>query len=363
MATNDHRTHVYVGITGTMGEDEGKTTFWRLSDSDGEWQDLGRGLPANPDVRAVAVHPQKPNIVYAGTREGLYRSDDRGDHWETLDTPKDLVCALTFNPQDPSILFAGFDPIGISRSDDGGGTWRQINLEKVRFPHITTYLPPTDKRVTHIAIDPTNPMEMYASIEVGGLLASRDGGESWEQMIDGPFLSNRSLDLHSCAVTSAAPGTVFITCAVGLFRSRDQGHHWEHVVIKKMYTLVMDNIELPNGGSYCRGMLVAPDDPKTIYVTNSRGGGAVQPGTKTAGALFRSRDTGQTWERVDVGETPPSRIIHLAIDRAAPSHVYAAAGMGQVYCSSDGGNTFSRNQVPMPAKPEPALYTIGIAAG
>jgi photosystem II stability/assembly factor-like uncharacterized protein len=346
-----------------MGEDKGKATFWRLSDVEGEWQELDNGLPSNPQVRAVAIHPKNPAIVYSGTNRGLYRSEDRGDHWEALDTPKNLVCALAFHPKNPNIMFAGFDPLGISRSDDGGETWRQINLDSVRFPHITTYLPPTDKRVTHIAINSTDPMEMYASIEVGGLLASKDGGESWEQMIDGPFLSNRTLDLHSCAVTSAAPGTVFITCAVGLFRSDDQGHHWKHVVIKEMYTLVMDNMEVPNGGAYCRGMLVAPDNPKTIYVTNNRGGGAVQPGTKTAGALFRSLDTGHSWDRVDVGETPASRIIHIAIDPIAPANVYVANGLGQVYCSSDGGNTFNKNRMPMQVKPEPALYTIGMAAG
>ena len=363
MAANNHRIHVYVGMTVSHGEHRFKRSgLWQRAEGDDEWQDITRGLLANPYVRAIQVHPQNPAIVYSGTNEGVYRSDDRGDHWEALDTPKDLVCALAIHPQDPNVMFAGFEPVGIYRSDDGGATWRRTSFERVTFPHITTYMPPTEKRVTQFAIDPANPMEMYASIEIGGLLASRDGGESWDQMIDGPFLGNRTIDLHSCAVTPAAPGTVFINSALGMFRSRDRGHHWEHVVIKEMFSLVMDNSEKPNGGAYCRGMLIDPNDPKTIYTTNNRGGGAAPDGTVSLGAVFRSRDIGETWEWVDIGE-PTTRLSHIAIDRAAPSHVYLGAGQGYVYSSHDGGNTFSRSQVPNELLHEPNRYVIGIGVG
>jgi photosystem II stability/assembly factor-like uncharacterized protein len=336
--------------------------LWQQAEGDVEWQDITPGLPANPYVRAILVHPQYPAIVYSGTKEGVYRSDDRGNHWEALDTAKNLVCALAFHPKNPNIMFAGFEPIGISRSDDGGETWRQINLDGVRFPHITNYMPPTEKRVTQFAIDPTNPMEMYASIEIGGLLASKDGGENWDQKMDGPFLGNRTIDLHSCAVTTAAPGTVFTTCALGMFRSRDRGNHWEHVLIKEMFPLVMDNSEKPGGGAYCRGMLVDPNEPKTIYATNNRGGGAAPKGTVSLGAVFRSRDTGETWEWIDIGE-PTTRLSHIAIDRAAPSNIYLGAGEGYVYSSHDGGKVFSRSQVPNEILYEPNRYVIGLGAG
>ncbi|GIT43763.1 MAG: hypothetical protein Ct9H300mP11_16990 [Chloroflexota bacterium] len=43
------------------------------------------------------------------------------------------------------------------------------------IPHITTYMAPTGKRVIGMAFDPSNTQDIYAAIEVGGLLASRDG--------------------------------------------------------------------------------------------------------------------------------------------------------------------------------------------
>ena len=164
---------------------------------------------------------------------------------------------------------------------------------------------------------------MYAAIEVGGLLGSQDGGESWTSLIDGPYLRNNTIDLHAVQVSPAAPGTVYIATQVAMFRGRDRGRHWEHVQIGEMFP----------GGSYCRDLLVAPDDPNVLYLAAGAGGGGAPAGTSEAGALFRSRDTGETWERVDIGDVPPSRMARIAIDRRAPALVsllrHARAGLHQ----------------------------------
>ncbi|PKB59007.1 MAG: hypothetical protein BZY83_03975, partial [SAR202 cluster bacterium Casp-Chloro-G2] len=170
----------------------------------------------------------------------------------------------------------------------------------------------------------------------GGLLASRDGGETWVSMIDGPYIKNNTLDLHQVQVSAAAPGTVHIATQTAMFRSRDKGKRWEHVQVEEMFP----------GGSYCRDLLVAPDDPKTIYLAAGAGGGAAPPDTVQAGALFRSQDVGETWDRLDLGETAPGRMMGIAIDRAAPDHIYCAAYSGEVYSSSDRGASWSRSNLP-----------------
>jgi photosystem II stability/assembly factor-like uncharacterized protein len=100
------------------------------------------------------------------------------------------------------------------------------------------------------------------------------------------------------------------------------------------------------GGSYCRGLLVDPGDPRTIYLAAGAGGGGAPRGTQEAGALFRSRDTGETWQRLDLGETPPSRMFQVAVDAAAPRHVYCCDRDGRVYGSHDGGAVWTKSQVP-----------------
>ena len=153
----------------------------------------------------------------------------------------------------------------------------------------------------------------------------------------GSYVRNNTLDLHGVQVSPAAPGSVYIITQIAMFRSRDRGDHWEHVRIEEMFP----------GGAYCRDLLVAPDDPTTMYLAAGAGGGGAPAGTVEAGALLRSRDIGDTWERVDLGVTPPSRMFQIAIDRAAPSQVYCCARDGQVYGSNDGGDTWSEDQVPV----------------
>ena len=169
--------------------------------------------------------------MYAGTQCGPYRSDDRGAHWEALEAPREGrdVWSLAFHPHNPEVLYAGYEPCAIYRSEDGGAHWHKMHTDNVVFPHITTYMHPVCKRVIGLTADPSNPSDMYAAIEVGGLLGSRDGGESWTSLLDGPYVRNNTLDLHGVQVSSAAPGTVYIITQVAMFRGRDRGRHWEHI--------------------------------------------------------------------------------------------------------------------------------------
>lgn len=83
-----------------------------------------------------------------------------------------------------------------------------------------------------------------------------------------------------------------------------------------------------------------------MYLAAGAGGGSAPPGIKEAGVLVRSQDAGETWERLDLGEMAPSRMFQIAIDREAPSHVYCCTRDGHVYSSDDGGESWSRSQVP-----------------
>jgi len=338
MAVNEHQTYIYVGLAGE-GQYMAEGGLYRYAESTGEWQSMTHGLPPTPQVRALLVHPDNPAVLYAGTQCGPYRSDDRGAHWEALEAPREGrdVWSLAFHPNNPEVLYAGYEPCAIYRSEDGGAHWHKMHTDNVVFPHITTYMHPVCKRVIGITADPSNPADMYAAIEVGGLLGSRDGGESWTSLLDGPYVRNNTLDLHGVQVSAAAPGTVYIITQVAMFRGRDRGRHWEHIEIDEMFP----------GGSYCRGLLVAPNDPRTIYLAAGAGGGGAPAGTKEAGALFRTGDTGETWEHVDIGDTPPSRMAQIAIDHAAPERVYCCAQRGQVYMSHDSGPTWQKTQVPV----------------
>jgi photosystem II stability/assembly factor-like uncharacterized protein len=95
------------------------------------------------------------------------------------------VWSLLFHPHDPDLLFAGYEPYGIYRGEKGGEQWRRLPMSSIAFPDVTMRPRELPKRVIGMAIDPTAPAEMYAAVEVGGLLRSLDGGESWQGVSEG----------------------------------------------------------------------------------------------------------------------------------------------------------------------------------
>ncbi len=342
--TTEGRTHVYVGIAGEgpliagIGEPRplGSGGLYRQADGEDDWHGITRGLPAEPQVRALLVHPQNPAVIYAGTQQGVFRSDDRGDTWEPTDSPRGDVWSLAVHPHDSGIMYAGYDGCVIARSADGGATWRKGSTSGINFPHITMHPYHICKRVIGLAIDAHQPQDVYGAVEVGGLVASRDGGDRWESITDGHYTRTGPVDLHGVQVNPKVPGLVYIITQLAMFRSRNRGSNWEFVDIEEMFP----------GGSYCRDLAVAPDDPDTMYLAAGAGGGSAPAGTTEAGALVRSRDAGETWERVDLGELAPSRMFQVAIDRAAPSRIYCCDRDGLVFRSRDGGETWSKSRVP-----------------
>lgn len=338
-ANANHTTHTYIGIAGE-GDAIGAGGLLARADGEAEWRSIADGLPRNPQVRALALRPDDPAVLFAGTQTGVYRSPDRGETWQAMDAPMGDVWSLAFSPNNPDVMFAGYEPCGVARSDDGGRRWRRMDTSRVRFPDVTTYMPPLAKRVIGVCADPSNPDDVYGAIEVGGLIVSRDGGASWDSATDGLYRDNHTVDLHGVQVSAAAAGRVFVIGQVGMFRSRDKGAHWEHIRFGEMFP----------GGSYCRDLLVAPDDPNTMYLAAGAGGGGAPPGTAEAGALFRSRDAGENWTRVDIGATPPGRMFQIAIDPRAPHRVQCCANYGHFFASADGGGTWAAETLPLNLK-------------
>ena len=110
------------------------------------------------------------------------------------------------------------------------------------------------------------------------MIRSLDGGETWQPINKGLAPDVGRLDLHGIQVSSAQPDTVFISVRAGLLRSPNRGEQWDPIDLSKVSPI-----------TYCRDLRVAPDDPRTLYVSLG------QAARSAAGALFRSRDLGTSW--------------------------------------------------------------------
>ena len=301
--------------------------LYRKRPGEGRWEPLTKGLPAEPRVRALAIHPQDPQVIYAGAQDGPYRSTDGGDSWERLGFPQPGlgVWSFVFHPQDPRTMFLGTAPAAVYRSEDGGDHWGPTPM--TTGPDEVTMSFPC--RIIGMTIDPGRPQDLYAAIEVGGVRRSSDGGESWESVNLGLAPSEDTLDLHGVQVSAAQPGTVFISTRQGLFRSPDRGGRWEFIDVSSVSPI-----------GYTRDLRVAPDDPNVLYVSLGKAAYSQE------GALLRSPDLGRTWERIDRGFTAQATMMAVAVDGRRPQHICCCTRDGQVFGTEDGGATWTEHPLP-----------------
>jgi photosystem II stability/assembly factor-like uncharacterized protein len=326
--------YVYVGLAGETGRGRVvQSGLWRMADGSDEWETLHNGLPEAPAIRALAVHPLHPEIVYAGTQSGPYRSDDRGAHWERIPVPDHAqpVWSFLFHPADPDVMFVGYENCEIYRSDDAGEHWTRLPVS-VRFPDITT-APGANpaKRVLMLDASANEPDHLYAAIEVGGTLRSIDGGEHWENLSHGQYLNDDAVDMHGVLVSRWRPGTVFGIGRAGMFHSTDDGDHWRHVKLEPLN---------PKGQVYCRDIREVPGNPRKLWVA---AGSNFQ---SDMGVLLYSADGGDSWTRADMGVQPPHTMFKLAFDERRPSRMSCATNGGEVYSSLDSGETWTTRPPP-----------------
>lgn len=337
--------YVYAGAADWGGKDPAKCNrgLYRLDSGTGEWTTLNAGLPENVEARCVTLHPEAPEVVFVGTQLGPYRSTDAGNTWEQIDLPdaEPVVWSIEVHPADSRVMYVGTQDMAIYRSDDSGGHWRRLMVPNPDGLCVMGF--PT--RVIRIAIDPTHPDELYVGLEVGGLVRSLDGGNTWTDCNAGlldlatqPHLTNHHgsqrasegmMDSHALAVSAAQPGTVFLANRMGLFRSDDRGENWSDMAIGRFSEL-----------TYARDVKVFPHDDRTLL------GAFSIAAVSDAGSLYRSTDLGETWVRFDHGVSIESTLMIIAASATSSDRVYCAARRGQVFGTEDGGVSWQTYPLP-----------------
>ena len=167
------------------------------SDNGGQsWQPAGEGLPmANQTalVLSLAVDPSDKNIVYAGTGgfvgqgQGVYKSTDGGNTWSPANRGMldYRITALAVDPHQPLVVYAGSDSGDLFKSSDGGATWSSLT-EKLK---VIQYGEP--REVRSIQIDPGTGI-VYLAADNSGVLYSSDGGGKWRALGNPPSLNQPS---------------------------------------------------------------------------------------------------------------------------------------------------------------------------
>ena len=189
------------------------------------WRESNVGW-TNDGVFSLVTHPDNPEIVYAGTYNGMNRSLDFGASWEMWDTgmpAEQWVFSIDFDPGEPDVMYAcsknGEDEGrgspdfrgSVMKSVDGGATWFEI-----------TGALDVGQEFYKIIVDRFSPNTLYLAAQNDGMLISRDGGTNWSPWNEG--LANTRPGTNGNNVTNtlgiSADGSVlyFGTAGSGVFR-------------------------------------------------------------------------------------------------------------------------------------------------
>ncbi|MEJ2079656.1 MAG: hypothetical protein P8Z74_16905 [Acidobacteriota bacterium] len=277
-----------------------------LASTPGVWNALG---PEGASGAVVRFHPLQPEVLFAGTTAGVYRSVDAGLHWNFSGEGMGAtwVSALEFSPSNPTVLYAGTVDRGVFRSTDGGESWAAWNEGL------------DDLSVDAFGVDPNREDVVFLGTSVEALY-KRVGESAWQLVKEGvpPEASG--------ALSPNPPPSV--------------------------KTVLSDLIgPLPSVGS----VVVDPADGETVYATTRSG-------------VFRSLDGGATWETFEAGLTDegesgssltsvtgPGQVAIVGTD---PPNVYL--GRGSIYRLSEEGEWVDTN--PLGQSPSVALLVRGLEA-
>jgi hypothetical protein len=317
---------------------------FKTIDSGRSWRRASRGLFKEhpPDgrrhrliegyVSGLAIDPRKPATVYATTWGGTYRSVDAGRSWRRFVLPGGgAVSQIAFARDEPVVLaeIAEHDGIGFARSTDGGRTWSPLSLRRPRFG------------AGALAFDPRDARTVYLPIGHRGLLKSTDGGASWRRIYDREVVS----------LTLDPAGTLYLATTTALVASRDGGESWntlgidlrrdEHVWLLAADPSWHDVVYAASAGRILRSV-----DGGATWIEATRGLRASRVAALAAAqndlyaaagtGLFRSVDAGATWRPLDTGAVPTA----VAVDPTRPETLYMATAASGVFRSDDRGTTW-----------------------
>jgi photosystem II stability/assembly factor-like uncharacterized protein len=188
--SNPQRMYIAISAAGAFRSDDGGKN----------WKPINKGLVSNmiPDptaevghcVHHVAMHPDRPGVLFMQKHWDVMRSDDAGDNWREVsgNLPTDFGFAIDVHAHEPETVFVvpiksdseHFPLEGklqVFRSRTGGNEWEPL----------TRGLPQSDCYVNVLrdamSVDKLDTCGVYFGTTGGQVYVSPDGGDSWSAIV------------------------------------------------------------------------------------------------------------------------------------------------------------------------------------
>jgi len=234
------------------------------------WDDIGRG---NLDLRTVVVNPDNAQIIYIGSKSGVFKTEDGGMNWRNIFSIKGGrrdVNFLLFDPQDKNSLYAA-TANGVYHSFNQGRNWSRIFKGKNAL----------ENECTTLSILPSG---IYLGTKQG-LFISKDSGRSWRKE------TGKIGNTHVLAISYnlREPEYIYVASLDGVFKTQDAGKTWERVFVAHPVENGADKDETNEDQdeerrfSDIRYIGIDPNNLDDVYLATKRG-------------VYKSQDKAKTWQ-------------------------------------------------------------------
>ncbi|MDE0695755.1 MAG: sialidase family protein [Boseongicola sp.] len=354
-----------------------KGLFLVTSEDRAEWSVDGPHCNLWPINHAIG-NPGTGVIWAAGGGDwegaGVWRSEDRGASWtlsnlahgqsEAFFAENEEVAKLfDWKPSPPAPftgemsalwslgrvgdrLYAGSKPAMLLASDDGGETWEKVSSLS-DHPSVEDWQPGAAGLVLHtIVADPGNPEKFWLAISAAGVFATEDGGATWDRR-------NRLSNAEACGRHDhpAAPRDGQTGhCVHNMVRADgtgdllyQQNHHG--VYRSRDGGRSWDDITEGLPSTFGFPVHVHPRDEATIWTLPLNGDGIGRYPPDAAAAVWKSTDGGESWEAKRAGLPQAGcyfTVLRQAMagDAGDPAGIYFGTNSGSVFASADEGETW-----------------------
>jgi photosystem II stability/assembly factor-like uncharacterized protein len=279
-------------------------------------------------IRAFAQAPSNPQMLYAGTLEGVFRSSDDGATWTLISPPgsKEIheIESLAIDPGDPGVIYAGTWHLPW-KTTDGGKNWFSIKKGVI-----------DDSDVFSIVVDPTRPKIVFASA-CSGIYKSENAAELFKRIQGIPSTARRTRVLKQ---DPANPDLVYAGTTEGLYKTLDGGKSFQRMTGPEV--IVND-------------VFVDPEDSNHVLVAADRAGVLE---SHDAAATFVSSNGGFSERRVeallvdqrDSASDTPARLYAGVVNDKTYGGVFVSGNGGvswrQISDGLDGRDVFALAQSP-----------------
>jgi photosystem II stability/assembly factor-like uncharacterized protein len=307
---------------------------------------------------SLGVAPSNPDVAFATDLFRTYRTLDGGATWQEMNsrqlpdggwTSRGLNVTtnygIQFDPFDSPHIYMDNTDMGLFQSTNGGLSWRSTSEGVPADWRNTTYwlaFDPAQRGLIWGAFSGAHDLprpKMWRNRSpksfTGGVAVSTDGGNHWQPSNAG--IPSDSITHILLDPASPVGSRTLYACAFGrgVYKSTDNGHSW---------TQKNNGIE----GEEPFAWRITPSQDGALYLVVSRRSEGRDYSQSGAGALYRSTDKAEHWQRIDLpaGVTGPTG---LEIDPRNPQRLYLTAWgqegetadrNGGVYASNDGGETW-----------------------